>query len=86
MTIQHKSFFLFPQETKHHLELNQNQTLGDGSKTLGQIMTPVQDPDYDSNSLKRSEFFSIFKKGGQKLLQKVGLKNRKLNLETLHLL
>jgi hypothetical protein len=69
------------------LELNQNQTLGDGSKTLGQIMTPVQDPDYDSNSLKRSEFFfSIFKKGGQKLLQKVGLKNRKLNLETLHLL
>ena len=51
------------------MELNQNQTLGDGSKTLGQIMTPVQDPDYDSNSLKRSEFFfSIFKKGGQKLL------------------
>merc|ERR1712051_383299 len=41
------------EETKHHLELNQNQTLGDGSKTLGQIMTPVQDPDYDSNSLKR---------------------------------
>ena len=39
------------------MELNQNQTLGDGSKTLGQIMTPVQDPDYDSNSLKRSEFF-----------------------------
>ena len=38
------------------MELNQNQTLGDGSKTLGQIMTPVQDPDYDSNSLKRSEF------------------------------
>ena len=69
------------------MELNQNQTLGDGSKTLGQIMTPVQDPDYDSNSLKRSEFFfSIFKKGGQKLLQKAGLKNRKLNLETLHLL
>ena len=63
------------------MELNQNQTLGDGSKTLGQIMTPVQDPDYDSNSLKRSEFFSIFKKGGQKLLlQKAGLKNRKLNL------
>ena len=43
------------------MELNQNQTLGDGSKTLGQIMTPVQDPDYDSNSLKRSEF-SIFQK------------------------
>ena len=62
MTIQHKSFFLFPQETKHHLELNQNQTLGDGSKTLGQIMTPVQDPDYDSNSLKRSEFFFNFQK------------------------
>merc|ERR1712203_551685 len=35
------------EESKHHLELNQNQTLGDGSKTLGQIMTPVQDPDYD---------------------------------------
>ena len=69
------------------MELNQNQTLGDGSKTLGQIMTPVQDPDYDSNSLKRSEFFSIFKKGGQKLLlQKAGPKNRKLNLKTLHLL
>ena len=44
------------------MELNQNQTLGDGSKTLGQIMTPVQDPDYDSNSLKRSEFFFQFSK------------------------
>ena len=55
------------------MELNQNQTLGDGSKTLGQIMTPVQDPDYDSNSLKRSEFFQFFKKGGQKLLKKAGL-------------
>ena len=43
-------------------------------------MTPVQDPDYDSNSLKRSEFFSIFKKGGQKLLQKAGLKNRKFDI------
>ena len=63
------------------MELNQNQTLGDGSKTLGQIMTPVQDPDYDSNSLKRSEFFQFFKKGGQKLL-----KDKRFNLETLHLL
>ena len=70
MTIQHKSFFLFSQETKHHLELNQNQTLGDGSKTLGQIMTPVQDPDYDSNSLKRSElFFSNFQKRRSEIIK-----------------
>merc|ERR1711899_504427 len=39
------------EETKQHLSLD--RTLGDGSITLGQVMTPVQDPDYDTNSLKR---------------------------------
>jgi len=39
------------EETKHHLSLD--QTLGDGSITLGQVMTPCQDQDYDTNSLKR---------------------------------
>ena len=74
MTIQHKSFFFFSQETKHHLELNQNQTLGDGSKTLGQIMTPVQDPDYDSNSLKRSESFFNFQKRRSEIITEGRLK------------
>lgn len=48
--------FSFPQETKQEQQqMLLERTLGDGNISLGQLMTPVQDPDYDSNSLKRSE-------------------------------
>ena len=36
-------------------QMYQDVTVGDGIP-LSQIMTPVQDPDYDTNSLKRSRF------------------------------